>query len=122
MHGEVDTALRERFLDLPDEEPFAADIGQAAEEPISLGLHGHQLDVGADTAKVVGHRPGLGERERARPRPEAHHPCRPNPNSSWTSSVHERPWPARDDSRSLVIGACRILFTIAEESASIASR
>src|SRR5207249_5763963 len=46
----------------------------------------------------------------------------PRPKSSWTSSSHERLEPAREDSRSLLIGACKILFTIADESPSIADR
>src|SRR5207245_9638416 len=121
VHGEIDRPGRAPFLDLADEEPFAAAVGQPAHQAITFRPHRHQLDVGAGAVKVIRHRPSLGEREGARPRPEPHHPCRPSPNSSWTSSVHERPWPARDDSRSLVIGVWRILFTIAEESASIAS-
>ena len=46
---------------------------------------------------------------------------RPRPKSSWTSSSQERGEPAREDSRSLVIGACRILFTIAVDIASSAA-
>ena len=74
-------------------------------------------------AQGVSHARGPGpERARCRACPARITRAVPAPKSSWTSSSQERLAPAREDSRSLVMGACRILLTIALDSASTAAR
>src|SRR5439155_4328586 len=124
VHGAVERAGEEHLLDLAHEEPLAADRRQLdLETPVALGPYRHDRDVAAQRAQRRGDALGLHQRERASARSDLDgHYRRPSPKSSWTSSSHDRGEPARDDSRSLVIGACRILFTIAVDRASIASR
>src|SRR5204862_1310031 len=106
--------------DLAHEEALAADDREARRrQAIALGAHRHDLGVLAVRAQRRRDALRLGQREGARPRADPDHALRPRPKSSWTSVVHERPRPARPDSRSFVTGACRILLTIALESASI---
>src|SRR5205807_5969833 len=119
VDGDVDIAAEQRLLDLAHEESLAADGGQPGlGEAIALGPHGDELHVGAETGR---HAPRLRQGQGAAAGADANHERRPSANSSWTSSSHERPAPARDDSRSLVIGAWSILFTIAVELASMAA-
>src|SRR6185295_14110859 len=123
VHREVDLLAEQRLLDLPDEQSLAAHHGQPrVRPPVALGPHGDDLDLGPAGAETVGHLAGLDQGQRTAPCAEADHVRRPRPNSSWTSSSSERLEPAREDSRSLVMGACRILLTMAVDSASIAAR
>src|SRR5439155_26503348 len=123
VHGAVEGAREKHVLDLADEEALATDGRQLdLQAAIALGPYRHDLGLLAECLKGSRDALGLHQRERASPRPDLERHRRPSPKSSWTSSSHDRGEPARDDSRSLVIGACRILFTIAVDIASIASR
>src|SRR5207245_9647971 len=123
VHGAVEGAREEHVLDLADEEALATDGRQLdLQAAIALGPYLHDLGLLAECPQRSRDGLGLHQRERASPRPDLERHRRPSPKSSWTSSRHARADPARHDSRSLVIGACRMLFTIAVDIASIASR
>ncbi len=122
VHGDVDRSRQERLLDLAHEETLAAHQGERrACESIALRAHGDDLHRVAPARRRCADHARLGQGQRAPPGAHANHERLPRPNSSWTSSVQERPAPARDDSRSLVMGVCRILFTMALDTASMAS-
>ena len=76
MHGEVDALVQERLLDLLREQPLAADIG---ERPVGEAVARGGDDTGVQRALFGQHgmgrnepgtdEAGLGDGERAAPRP-----------------------------------------------------
>ena len=68
MHGQIGLALQQRLLQLLDEQPLAADLGQGhVEDAIALGLDGHQHNglPGIQRPQARGHMLGLPERQGA---------------------------------------------------------
>ena len=68
MHGQVGPPLEQRQLELLDEQPLAADLGERAiEDPVALGRHPEDLDaaVRVQRAQAVAHVLGLPHRKPA---------------------------------------------------------
>src|SRR5262249_31578144 len=125
VHRAIDRPVQEHVLDLSHEQPFSPNRRQLDVLPaISLRPHGHDLDLLPGAGEKLGDAPRLREGELTAARADADHSFlpRPSPTRAWPSSSRERGEPAREASRSLVIGACRILFTIALDIASMAAR
>src|SRR6185295_2670148 len=130
LHPHVHLAAQQRLLDLLHEEGLAAEVGQRdLGEAVPGGPDRHDLDLGPARPQRARHRFALHEREAAASRAEANlhsresgRPGPRSPNSSEIISVQRRAWPAREESLSLTMGACRTLFTIAWLRASITRR
>jgi hypothetical protein len=72
---QVDPAVEQRILDLSNEQPLAADVTEASFGPaVALRADRNQNSVDATNPQLVGHPPGLSEREgtAARAQPERH--------------------------------------------------
>src|SRR5262249_15848431 len=110
VDARVHPAVEQRLLDLPDEERLASEVREGdVGETVAGGADDDDLDVDSARGASVGDLPRLHEGKSAAARAEAelHDPgaLGPSPKSSEITSIQRRPWPARDESRSLTVGA-----------------
>jgi hypothetical protein len=103
MHREVDLAPNQRLLDLLGEQPLAADLGQRpVADDVTGGADDLKLDrLGRDAmsgGKPRPHHVGLGQRQRAAARTDAHkwdgrglHPMTSQCYANWDRRPHFGP-------------------------------